>query len=103
MCSVLSNDYLALNLLQLCSVFTDKVLNLSVRDQGLEKVNLYDFHSRIFPSLTVSMKKGLAKVYCSVDFSIFVHSKKACPMDFKNDLNKFIILSNVNVEVKLIN
>ena len=28
MCSVLSNDYLALNLLQLCSVFTDKVLNL---------------------------------------------------------------------------
>ena len=54
MCSVLSNDYLALNLLQLCSVFTDKVLNLWVRDQGLEKVNLYDFHSQIFPSLKVT-------------------------------------------------
>ena len=26
------------------------------------------------------MKKGQAKVYCSVDFSIFVHSKKkTCP------------------------
>ena len=44
MCSVLSNDYLALNLLQLCSVFPDKVLNLWVRDQASEKVNLYDFH-----------------------------------------------------------
>ena len=53
MCSVLSNDYLALNLLQLCNVFTDKVLNLFLRDQALEKVNLYDFHSRMFPSLTV--------------------------------------------------